>query len=509
MNPLEPYYQIVSGIYGVSVTLFDAFCYVLWVRPFVQEGKDPLSDTGRIGGGLHNRLHRTDLGFRMRLYFCGRAVWCGIAYAVTMIFLQQIPFYIPNVLAFGIGDAAAFLIMCLADRRNLGQKVFLAVTFYCMRWQSWEVWFEAVTWLYQKWVSFLLSTEGHESLSFLYVLATESYEFWFYVYIVECIVDVILGAVLLYGAVRMMLRVYCGTAAHMKGKEVLMLTVPSVSGMIAYGVLQFYRAAYEKEAAKSVYDLPGHSLVMILYGLICYTTILVIVYIFRKWKQEQEEDEQRRVFTAQMQEMQSHIAEVERLYSDMRRLRHDMGNHLMTLEQLYRREAYEEAGRYAGTLQAEMENVSPDIKSGNPVTDAILSGRKKEMEEQGISFICDFHYPQKARLDAFDLSIILNNALNNTIEAVRQEQRREIYLTSRRVKNMYMIEVANSFTGELHIDEKSGLPITTKAEEGHGFGLAGIRHTAQKYYGDVEIGVEDREGGRCCVLQVMLQMPLS
>lgn len=477
MDPLEPYYQIVSGICGVAVTLFDAFCYVLWIRPFVRP------DT------------------------FGRAVWTGIAYAAVMIFLQQMPFFIPNVLAYGIGDFAAFLVMCLMDRKNPGQKVFLAVTFFCMRWQSWEVWVEATTWLYQELVFFLLSTEGHASLPKLYVLATESYEFWFYVYIAERIFSMILGAVLMYGAVRLMLRVYSGTEAHMKGKEVLLLTMPSVSGIVAYGVLQLYRTAYEKDTAKSVFDLPGHFLLMALYSLICYITILVVVYVFRKWKQEQEENEQRMLFTAQVKEMRSHIAEVERLYSDMRRLRHDMGNHLMTLEQLYQREEYGAAGRYAGRLKAEIENVSTDIKSGNPVTDAILSGRKKEMEEQGISFTCDFHYPQKAKLEAFDISIILNNALNNAIEAVGREQQREIVLVSTRVKNMYMIEVINPFTGQLKTDRQTGLPLTTKQQEGHGFGLAGIRHAARKYYGDMEIAVEERAGGKFCVLRIMLQIP--
>lgn len=488
MNPLElePYYQIVSALYGVAVALFDAFCYVLWIRPFGRGNRELATDAGRTGGGT---------------------VWVGIVYAVTMIFLQQAPFYIPNVLAYSLGNFAAFLAMCLTDRQNLGQKVFLAVTFFCMRWQSWEVCFESSNWLYRQWVSFLLAVEGHESLSFLYVIATESYEFWFGVYIVDSIITMILGAALMYGAVWLMLRVYRGAQARMKGKEVLLLTVPSVSGIVAYGVLQLYRTAYEKESEKSVFDLPGHSLLMILYGLVCYITILVTVYVFRKWKEEQEEDGQRRIFTAQMQEMQSHIAEVERLYADMRRLRHDMGNHLMTLEQLYRREEYEEAGRYAETLKVEMEYVSPDIKSGNPVTDAILSGRKKEMEEQGISFTCAFHYPQKASLDAFDISIILNNALNNAIEAAGRERRREVALRSTRVKNMYMIEVINSFSGELVTDKQTGLPLTTKTEEGHGFGLAGIRYAARKYYGDMEISVEERAGGRCCVLRIMLQIP--
>lgn len=38
-------------------------------------------------------------------------------------------------------------------------------------------------------------------------------------------------------------------------------------------------------------------------------------------KNEQEEDKQREIFSRQMQDLESHIAEVERLYRDMRSLR--------------------------------------------------------------------------------------------------------------------------------------------------------------------------------------------
>ena len=60
--------------------------------------------------------------------------------------------------------------------------------------------------------------------------------------------------------------------------------------VFAYGVEEFYKSAYEKASTKSIYDLPGRSLLMILYYLACYLTILVVVYVFQRWKQEQRED---------------------------------------------------------------------------------------------------------------------------------------------------------------------------------------------------------------------------
>ena len=505
MDPLEPYYQIVSEIYMICVQLFSAYCCVLWVKPYLpghQKGSccDAASGSRRQPRGGRMVLSGRFDGVSVRLW------GIGTAYAVTMQILHWMPFALSNVLAYGLGTLAVFFMMCLTDRQNFGQKVFLAVTFFCMRWQAWSVESNVTGWLGKWRVSLILSAEGHESLSFIYELATGSYEFWFRIYLVDTIIDYVLGAALMYGAVRLMLWACNGGQAYMQGKELLLLVVPSVSGAFAYGVVKFYDTAYESETGKSVFDLPGYSPLLALFSLISYITILVIVYVFRKWKQEQEADGQRRIFMTQMKDMQSHIMEVEQLYSDLRRLRHDMGNHLMTMEQLYGREEYEAACRYAESLKAEIQGLSLDIKSGNPVTDAILSGRKKEMEEQGISFTCDFHYPQKGKVDAFDISIILNNALNNAIEAARKEKDREVILSSRRVKNMYMIEVLNPFTGEWNLNEQSGLPTTAKTEEGHGFGLTSIRHVAHKYYGDIEIGTDEYAGRRCCLLRVMLQI---
>lgn len=475
MDPLEPYYEFVSQIYRMAVTVFNAYCFVLWVKPSLK---------------ARDKLWRI-----------------GAVYVAVMAVLRWMPYYINPLSAYGLGTLAAFIVMCLMDREDYGQKVFLALTFFCMRWQTGIIVGDFANGSLKVHTALVLKMKDYEFLSFLYRLATKDYTYWFYVFVVDCIIDFVLGAALLYGAVRLMRRAYGGGQKRLKGQELLFLCTPSVSGIFAYGLEEFYRNAYEAGTTKSVYDLKGQSLLMVLYSLTCYFTILVVAYVFQRWKQEQEADEQRRIFAAQMKDMQRHIAEVERLYSDMRRLRHDMGNHLMTLEELYHRGEYEAAGRYAESLQKEFRDAALNVKSGNPVTDAILSGRKKEMEERGIDFTCDFHYPQKGNVDVFDISIILNNALANAVEAQEQEgRRRQVWLSSRRVKNMYMIEVANTFTGELRMDEASGFPATIKTEEGHGFGLSGIRHVAGKYYGDAEIGVEEYEGVRCCVLRVMLQI---
>lgn len=466
MDRIELYYEVAATCYMIFTTLFMAYCFAVWIRPFMPDGSRTW-----ISGGV---------------------------YAGTMLFFDWVPFYINGMLVYGIALFLAFFVMIRQDRGCIAQKLFLAVTFFCVRWQSWRI------------VS-CVSNEVYLLTEHLF--SAENDMFWFRVYAVRSVAEAEIGCLLMYGAVKCLHWSYGCSREEMEAKEFLLLVMPSVLGLFAYGVYRYYNYVYERDSGKSPFDLYGsYDLMILFYSVVCFVTIFVMTYVFRQWKNEKEEEKQGEILSKQMQDMKSHIAEVERLYRDMRSLRHDIGNHMMTLEQLYGQGEYEEAGEYAKALKKQLQEVSPDVASGNPVTDVILSGRKKEMEEKGILFDCDFHYPKSEAVNAFDISIILNNALANAVEAVERERKGNagktvrVWLCSYRMKNMYIIEVANSYTGKLKLNASDGLPVTVKSGDGHGFGLANIRRVVQKYYGDIETGKEMYKKEECFVLRVMIQI---
>lgn len=466
----QTYYAIFSKIDGICNILMIACCCCVWTRPFLDHRK--------------------------------KAWMTGGAYAVTMLILNFMPWYINNMLAHLTGVLAVFLVMSLTDKKYLIQKLFIALTFFCLRWQPLRL------------VVYLNNEIDRLIVRFL---PPESDIAWFLYYIVLTVISYdVLSFFLLYYAVKCVLWSYGRGREPMDGREFLLLSMPPLLGVVSYGVIHYYDYIYGRDVGKSIYDLYGsHDLIMSLFTLLSFAVIVVTTYVFRQWKTKQEEDRQREIFSTQMADLQNHIGEMEQLYRDMRCLRHDMGNHLLTLRQLYDSGEYDAAAQYADRLQLEMSKSSLAVNSGSPVTDVILSGRKKEMEEKDIAFFCDFHYPLAKTVDSFDISIILNNALTNAIEAIEREkdcavEPREpahIRLTSERRKNIYLIEVTNSFYGELEIDPTSGLPRTSKNGEGHGFGLSAIRHVARKYLGEMEIAKEVLEDEPCCVLRVMLQLP--
>lgn len=59
-----------------------------------------------------------------------------------------------------------------------------------------------------------------------------------------------------------------------------------------------------------------------------------MIVMFQNWKVAQEEQRGQELVLNQANEMEKHIGEVEKRYQDIRCLRHDMGNHIQTLEHL-------------------------------------------------------------------------------------------------------------------------------------------------------------------------------
>lgn len=140
-----------------------------------------------------------------------------------------------------------------------------------------------------------------------------------------------------------------------------------------------------------------------------------------------------------------------------------------------------------------------EIMTGNPVTDVILAEHRHRIMEAGMMFEADFHYPDSAVVDAFDLSVIFDNALTNAREATPRGGR--IRIRSFREHQAYLIVVENTFEGELAGRGADGLLMTTKrpAEE-HGFGLRHIKTVVERYHGAMTI----EQKGDTVVLSMML-----
>lgn len=417
------------------------------------------------------------------------AIATGISYFLCMFILYIIPFEMAFSFAYTVGGVVMCAVMYWMDRRNLKQKIFLAVLIMLFRWIVHGI-------------SIL-----PRSLLFDYVINTGTMVgkplLQFGIYAVTEAVYLCLKILIMYFLINFTVRIYENKKDDMTNHEFILMLIPVLLAMAGYYIFSYFEKVYEQDM--NYYLRAVHveyEWLLALYQIISYGTILVMILIFQRIKKSQREEKENAILEEQIINIKSHISEVERLYSDMRSLRHDMGNHMMTLENLYRKNEMKEAENYIKNLSSSLDEFKFRIKSGNPVTDVILEEMRKRAEEKGIAFESEFFFPANTNINAFDVSVILNNALVNAVEGADGEKR-EIHILSYRKKNAYLIEIKNSFIGKLVIDEDTGLPETSKKnKQEHGYGLINIRKVAQKYHGDVAVQLEN---GRF-ILTVMLMM---
>lgn len=415
------------------------------------------------------------------------AVAVSIVYITIMLVLYMIPPQIDNFSAYLIGVIAAFLVMYAEDRRNIYQKIFLAITFFSIRWLTVAM-------------AGRLDDLVTKALVFRNMSA-EKVWLQYGLYVGTRVLDIVLCIAFIAVAIGLINKAYIYKKDEMSVKEMVMLIIPSLVGVTGYGILQYYLMIYERDTGKNLIDTYGfYGALSFLHYLISIVAILVVIVMFQNWKEMQEEQRGQELVLNQISDMKKHIGEVEKLYRDIRSMCHDMGNHIQTLEHLVAHNNMDDATEYLEHLKNEWDEVSPEIKTGSPVIDVILMEKLREAKERQIRFLSDFHYPHNTKLNAFDLSVIMNNALNNCMENVSGDDP-YISISSFRKNSIFMITIKNSFGGQLNFGD-SDLPETTKSGREHGIGLNNIRRVARMYMGDISL----EQGNEEVILSIMMQV---
>lgn len=415
------------------------------------------------------------------------AVAVSIVYITIMLVLYMIPPQIDNFSAYLIGVIAAFLAMYVEDRRNIYQKIFLAITFFSIRWLT---------------VAMAARLDDLVTKALVFRnMSAEKVWLQYGLYVGTRVLDIVLCIAFIAVAIGLINKAYRYKKDEMSVKEMVMLIIPSLVGVTGYGILQYYLMIYERDTGKNLIDTYGfYGALSFLHYLISIVAILVVIVMFQNWKEMQEEQRGQEPVLNQISDMKKHIEEVEKLYRDIRSMRHDMGNHIQTLEHLVAHNNMDDAAEYLEHLKNEWDEVSPEIKTGSPVIDVILMEKLREAKERQIRFLSDFHYPQNTKLNAFDLSVIMNNALNNCMENVSGDDP-YISISSFRKNSIFMITIKNSFVGHLNFGD-SDLPETTKSGREHGMGLNNIRRVARMYMGDISL----EQGNEEVILSIMMQV---
>ena len=202
-------------------------------------------------------------------------------------------------------------------------------------------------------------------------------------------------------------------------------------------------------------------------------------------------DTDKKIASYQRELLETHYLEVDNMYRQIRGWRHDYRNHIQTMKAYAALEDWDAIKRYLDLLDDDLTTVDTVIKTGNPMTDAILNSKISLAKAKNIQVVADAHIPLKLKSSEIDLCCILGNLFDNAIEAsmkLPEEQRMiRVYMDMR---NTQLYISFTNFTAGKKM-KKDGKLFRSNKGDGHGFGLVRIDTIVERLDGYISRNSED------------------
>ena len=123
-----------------------------------------------------------------------------------------------------------------------------------------------------------------------------------------------------------------------------------------------------------------------LFCIFSFFPIVIVITFYQQLKEKQEEEFVKRSVEKQVDDMRRHALHIEELYDRVRGMRHDIGNHLMVIQGLAENGNTEGLKEYIHEFQERIVDLQPAIKSGNAITDLILSETSERCAKEKLKF---------------------------------------------------------------------------------------------------------------------------
>ncbi|MDO4555605.1 MAG: GHKL domain-containing protein [Lachnospiraceae bacterium] len=250
-----------------------------------------------------------------------------------------------------------------------------------------------------------------------------------------------------------------------EGKKAIVLAVLTVAAIreefvLTLFVLQSFTSGFEGYVGKFYWQ--------IFWTILELAVILLVVAYLNLQNQEEK-------YLADPERIFEYYTYLENNQNEVRRMYHDLKNHLMVLEGLHQSD---ETKKYIGELSQTIEGMSGYYNTGIPPLDILLHDKKKLAEEKKIRFDVKLEEHCIDFLKGSDACVIFSDAIDNAIEACdNMEGNRWISIKAGNIQSNCILFFRNS-TGEKKTDEK-------KKQDPfyHGFGLYNIKRATEKYKG--------------------------
>ena len=197
-------------------------------------------------------------------------------------------------------------------------------------------------------------------------------------------------------------------------------------------------------------------------------------------------------YKAETEQVRLQDAEIRSLHQGIRRLKHDMKNHLMVIGSYLNTEDYEAAKAYTSEILDKLNAVHSYVETGNLLLNHIINEKFEYARQKGILIKAEIENLSFEKMKSIDFSALLSNLLDNAIEASEKEtgMKPEIVVNIFKKRGYEVICVKNRISRSV-LAENPDLKTTKEEESIHGLGISQTRGIVEKYLGMCDFYEED------------------
>lgn len=225
------------------------------------------------------------------------------------------------------------------------------------------------------------------------------------------------------------------------------------------------------------------------YFIMIQVALFLLLFFYEKYQRLQLEQTAAQIQSATAKALIKTVKARQEAEDSVRRIRHDLKNHLTVIRSMVSDGNNEGAEHYIDRILDQTASSSVHFRTGNRLLDTLLEEKLGNVRDNSIQLSVIVDFRQGDFIDDFDLCVIMGNALDNAIEAcmkVEDAAGRFIDITGGARSNQLIVVFSNSCNTEFR---KAGVKfLTTKADiDNHGFGIDNIINSVEKYGGSVII----------------------
>ena len=240
---------------------------------------------------------------------------------------------------------------------------------------------------------------------------------------------------------------------------------------------------------------------VILLGILSLVMANIMVYYFYTVLGREYQNKLKiKLLEQQNENINQYVSDANAFVNEMRIVRHDIRNHLLSIHSYLDDNRIQEAKKYIGGLTEEyMPSTHKYISTGNIAFDAIVNSKMAICRQENVHFDIFVGDDSIKMLNQIDTGIIFGNLLDNAVEAAIKSEKRYIQLDLQIKHNYLNIFIKNSI--DRSVLSNNELLITSKDNKDlHGLGIQSVKNVVKKY--DGMISFFEEKNMFCCQISL-------